>query len=721
VEAIIKIRNRLGIALLTILVFPLGCGEDEKCPTGPAAKSKLVIVGGNNQVGTVGTRLPDPLGVAVQSSAGEGVSDVNVIWKVESGSATVSDTLVVTDNSGVVLTFVDLGPSVGDVEVSATGYGLQGSPATFTLTAVASNAVNIQKISGDGQEGTVGQALENAIVIRATDAYGNPVENTQIHFEVDPSYGSVEPTTAMTDTSGYAQTNWTLGTTTGQQTMRSYIDGISFYPVTFIAAAAADVPDDLVLLSGGGQGGIVGEELSESLVFAVRDQYENGVPDLTVEFSVISGGGSCDPTSASTDNSGRVSTRWTLGAQGVNEIRAGAAGLEDTQVTAMGYSPVELLPATATFSTVELSWQENTNDGFISYQLYRDTNPGVDETSTLVTTVTSSSQTTYSDGDFVVGSMYYYRLFVNFEGGFVLRSQEIHVNAGLRAELAVNAFKIVLDTERDRLYASLPDLNSVAVVSTSSFEVIDEVIVGSRPQGIALSLDGSVLYSALNGAGAVAVLDLSTQEVTEIDVGTELGDARTYDVIEAKENTVLVTSNPSSSGFAYVVKIDRAGGNAAGRVAGNRIIRSRPTLARDPAGTFAYVGTGFSPNSLYKLDLNVASCPIVLEDDHGSVSGTDRIEVSPDGSRIYLRSGQVLHSGSFNQAGSIGSGVPELNEDGTLCYVGTGSTINIYDTVTFLQVGSIPVPEAVDHLILFEDGTGLYMLADDVIYGIPLP
>ena len=119
---------------------------------------------------------------------------------------------------------------------------------------------------------------------------------------------------------------------------------------------------------------------------------------------------------------------------------------------------------------------------------------------------------------------------------------------------------------------------------------MDRVAVGSKPQGIDLSLDGSKLFIALNGAGAVGVLDLETLLTTEIVLGTELGDSRTWDVVEAKPNRLFVSANPSSSGFAWIVMVKLDEGNAALRVADNRIIRAAPVFEVSPDQSFLYIG-----------------------------------------------------------------------------------------------------------------------------------
>ncbi|HEX6883184.1 MAG TPA: hypothetical protein VF530_07365 [Planctomycetota bacterium] len=282
-----------------------------------------------------------------------------------------------------------------------------------------------------------------------------------------------------------------------------------------------------------------------------------------------------------------------------------------------------------------------------------------------------------------------------------------------------------LDPVRQVLYVSVPTLNEIVVVSLASFEIVDRIVVGTRPHGIDLSADGTTLYAALHQASAVAYLDLDQRAVVDtVVIGTLLDHSTTWDVIEGRPQRIFVSANPSSGGFAYIVQIDRANGNAAMRVASNRIIRAGPVFARAPDGRFLYVGEGFSPNSLYKLDLDQAAAPIVLEDNHGSVGGTDHLEVSPDGARIYLRSGQVLRTSDFTQIGSIGSGPSRLSPDGSLAYVSrSDGMIQLYDTATFLPAGEVTLPCSPDvfgpgTLLLLPNERGLVALRGGRLCGV---
>jgi uncharacterized repeat protein (TIGR01451 family) len=253
-------------------------------------------------------------------------------------------------------------------------------------------------------------------------------------------------------------------------------------------------------------------------------------------------------------------------------------------------------------------------------------------------------------------------------------------------DLGSPGFDMALDTARQRLYVSVPDLNQVAIVSLATWTVLDRVVVGSSPHGIDLSPDGNALYIALNQGGAVARLDLNTLAVSEVEVAAEIGSANVSDVSAATSDAVFASANTSS--FAYIIKIDTANGNLVTRVASNRIIRWNPVLVASPDQQSLYIGEGASPNSVYKLDLTQPDAPLVLDDIHGSVSGTDHLAVNPDGSRLFLASGQVLRTDTLTQAGLIESGVSTVSSDGTKVYVGyvdIPNRIDVYDTSTFLK------------------------------------
>ncbi len=75
---------------------------------------------------------------------------------------------------------------------------------------------------------------------------------------------------------------------------------------------------------------------------------------------------------------------------------------------------------------------------------------------------------------------------------------------------------VLLDAPRHRLYLSTGRGGTIAVVDASNaakLELVKEVPVGTRPWGIALSADGTLLYTANGPSNDVSVVDTSTLTV----------------------------------------------------------------------------------------------------------------------------------------------------------------------------------------------------------------
>jgi hypothetical protein len=268
-------------------------------------------------------------------------------------------------------------------------------------------------------------------------------------------------------------------------------------------------------------------------------------------------------------------------------------------------------------------------------------------------------------------------------------------------DLGANGFDFDYDPVRKMIYVSVPTKNELVYISTVTGSIVQRHFVGSRPMGVDYAPSADRVVVALNQAAAIASVNPDTHSVSEIVVGGNdgLGSSLAYDVVEGKPNQIFVSANPGSGGFSYIAKVDLNNGNAVSRVASSSIIRAAPIFQTTKAQDSLYVGEGFSPNSLYKLDLNQQNAPIVLEDQHGTVSGTNYMDISPDGNRIYLSSGQVLRTNSFLQAGLIGSGIPRINDLGDTAFVlstspSTTGGLNTYSTTTFLQTNSFDLPVA---------------------------
>jgi len=205
-------------------------------------------------------------------------------------------------------------------------------PATITM------------VQGDGQNGRVGQALPQPLVVQVTDANARPIEGATVVFVLtDPAPGaSLAPDTVGTNSDGQASASVTLGTRPGSQAGQVQALGASGAPaatVNFTLNAVAENANGIAAVSGQDQTGPVGSTLAAPLVVQVTDPFGNPIGDVTVTWTV-DGGGAVSAATTTTGSDGTTSVQRTLG---------GTAGAQHTFATVDGLagSPVTFT-ATAT-------------------------------------------------------------------------------------------------------------------------------------------------------------------------------------------------------------------------------------------------------------------------------------------------------------------------------------------------------------------------------------
>lgn len=208
--------------------------------------------------------------------------------------------------------------------------GEPSGPAVRTPTAIAI-------VSGGGQTTQAGVPLPSALTFRVSDQRG-PIPGVPVRFTVEQGLGTVSPATAITGAEGQVTVTWTLGTTAGAlNVLRASVDGTTLNTsanATVTAAAAAA----LAVVSGGGQFAVAGSPLPELPAVRVTDLFNNPVPNETVTFQVIQGGGVAAGTTAVTDAQGiaRVGG-WTLGGEGgLNALRASLGTIAFVDIQAVG-------------------------------------------------------------------------------------------------------------------------------------------------------------------------------------------------------------------------------------------------------------------------------------------------------------------------------------------------------------------------------------------------
>ena len=114
------------------------------------------------------------------------------------------------------------------------------------LVLPGDGSMAIEVVDGNGQSGSVGELLTAPVVVKVTDASGDPVEGVTVDFALTSAGQGAEisPATARTGADGRAGAHILLGDKVGLQTGEARVagDGASLPVVTFSALAAAAPP-----------------------------------------------------------------------------------------------------------------------------------------------------------------------------------------------------------------------------------------------------------------------------------------------------------------------------------------------------------------------------------------------------------------------------------------------------------------------------------------------
>jgi len=208
----------------------------------PAPPITLQVVSGNGQTGAAGAKLPAPLVVMAQDATGGPLAGITVTFTVQAGGGTVSPTSAITDAKGLASTVLTLGPAAGFNAVVASADQFQS--VGFVLAGGGVSAASLRVTSsGDNQTAIAGQELPNPLVLGVMDALTNRrLAGLPVTWRVTRGGGVVAPAFTLTDASGTVTAQWTLGPTTGPQTLEATLSGIS--PIVFKADAqgVAGVP-----------------------------------------------------------------------------------------------------------------------------------------------------------------------------------------------------------------------------------------------------------------------------------------------------------------------------------------------------------------------------------------------------------------------------------------------------------------------------------------------
>ena len=174
----------------------------------------LTIFSGNNQSGTAGAQLAQPLIARVVDASGNPLPNVAVVWQsLNPQSVTLTTAATTSDANGLVSAMGTLGPSAGlaQVQVKTANASVQ---TIFTVQAVLT-LTGIAIIGGNNQQtvpsSDFGQILTVQLLALGGQATGFQVQFTSAGAAVFLSNGGV----AFTDTNGRATVSVQAGSAAG--------------------------------------------------------------------------------------------------------------------------------------------------------------------------------------------------------------------------------------------------------------------------------------------------------------------------------------------------------------------------------------------------------------------------------------------------------------------------------------------------------------------------
>lgn len=256
--------------------------------------------------------------------------------------------------------------------------------------------------------------------------------------------------------------------------------------------------------------------------------------------------------------------------------------------------------------------------------------------------------------------------------------------------------KFAVDPMRARIYGTT-SVNTVIAIDTRTFALVGEIPIGSNPQDLDISPDGTRLYVANSGSTVegVGVVDLTN--FTKLP-GLPTPDF-TYSVRAGLNNRLFVTGEVDH--HDYIIQLDATTG-AVQQLFGDLWTHVDSALALTPDRKTLFLGTrGYSPASLSRYDVTDA-IPVAKESTQ-DVGGNGRsIVINPAGTALCYSTGSgqsnygiaLIPTANVQQTFGIMHcdaypGPGAFNPDGTRFFTApdTQNLLKVYNTATYQETG----------------------------------
>ncbi len=217
-----------ALTIAAVIVAGAACGSSNNTTAPSVATSVIATAGSSGQTGAINAKLTTPVTVHVTNQNANAMQGAIVTWAVVAPGGTVDSATSTTNSNGDALTHWTLGSVLGTQTLHATIVG--GSFVSITASAVAGAATLLAKVSGDAQTIAGAGNTSAAMVVKLTDALGNPIVGATVTW-ASTSGGTLSATSTTTDATGKAQITVMTASTARAYSITATASGIA--AVTF--------------------------------------------------------------------------------------------------------------------------------------------------------------------------------------------------------------------------------------------------------------------------------------------------------------------------------------------------------------------------------------------------------------------------------------------------------------------------------------------------------
>lgn len=345
IERVVFSGPQLRVAEFSAIISSVGGG----------LASEVVILNDSPFRAQVGVRLVNELLVRTQDSGGAAVAEQEVFF-FSDDDVTFDPPSIITDTLGEGTTTVIIGCNSRSRATIKVGLKEGVTEDSIRVEGLPGPLTEVRKIRGDDQVGSPGQLLNRAaLVVRLTDACGNPIPSHPMTWHVNP-----EPRATLRNV-------FKASNRSGEG---SAIVQLSRYGGPFgVSVEAGDGrtafnltvdldPSSMERLSGDGQSIGAGQFAAQPLVVEVEGRNGFGVSGVDVTFAVTRGDATLVSPETKTDGLGVAFTRIRGGpTNGTVTVTAAAAGQTVTfNLSVGGGAPAAALEAFVNGASFEPGW-----------------------------------------------------------------------------------------------------------------------------------------------------------------------------------------------------------------------------------------------------------------------------------------------------------------------------------------------------------------------------